>query len=177
VAAGPERFHVGLRAHGRRYQRLPFCAYPGKYVPGNGHFPPFRAARRVGASEVDAAAVVQMEVFALTKDAPAEARHFAVDAMERLGAGHRADDVALIVTELASNAIRHARSGFTLVLSAYQDVVHIAVRDRGGMGSGERLPVAPMHGLGVVAALASAWGVASLGEAGKAVWAELKLAR
>jgi anti-sigma regulatory factor (Ser/Thr protein kinase) len=116
-----------------------------------------------------------MEVFAFSKGAPAEARHFAVDAIERLGGGHQADDVALIVTELASNAIRHARSGFTLVLSAYQDVVRIEVRDRGGMRSGERLQAMQVHGLGVVATLASAWGVVSLGDAGKAVWAELKL--
>jgi hypothetical protein len=43
------------------------------------------------------------------------------------------------------------------------------------MRSGERLPVMQVHGLGVVATLASAWGVVSFGDAGKAVWAELKL--
>ena len=33
---------------------------------------------------------------------------------------------------------------------------------------------APLHGLGAVDALASRWGVESLGHAGKTVWAELR---
>jgi hypothetical protein len=156
-----------------------------KHVVGNGHFAAFNGVRLLrdpGASAgavgtVDAGSAVEVEVFGMSSGAPAEARHFAVGAAQRLGAGHLADDVALIVTELAANAKLHARSGFTVMLSARLDAVRISVRDESGLRRGELLPVAPMHGLGVVTTLASEWGVVSLGDAGKAVWAELKSVR
>ena len=52
-----------------------------------------------------------VRTFTLTREAPAAARHFAVATMGHWGTEHLADDVALIVTELAANAIRHARWG------------------------------------------------------------------
>jgi hypothetical protein len=39
---------------------------------------------------------------------------------------------------------------------------------------GAELAPAPLHGLGAVDALASRWGVESLGTAGKTVWVELR---
>ena len=45
------------------------------------------------------------------------------------GAGDLAGDVALVVTELAANAIVHARSAFTVILSVHDDVLRISVRD------------------------------------------------
>jgi hypothetical protein len=114
--------------------------------------------------------------FAFCRDAPAAARHFAVDALQRWGAGDLADDAALVVTELAANAVIHARSGFTLALSARTDTVRISVRDASPLLAepGRALPAAPLHGLGAVDALASQWGVESLGRAGKTVWVELR---
>ena len=89
-----------------------------------------------------------------------------------MGAAHLAGDVALVATELAANALVHARSAFTVALSCRDEVVRISVRDESGLpGSG--LPAAPLHGLGAVAALACRWGVAPSGGNGKAVWAEL----
>jgi hypothetical protein len=85
------------------------------------------------------------------------------------------------VTELAANAVIHAHSGFTLTLSAPGDVpgdvLRISVRDASPMpspGAGQALPPAPLHGLGAVDALASRWGVKSLGNAGKTVWVDLR---
>ncbi len=115
---------------------------------------------------------VESKTFPLSSDAPAEARHFAVVAMPRLGAGHLADDAALIVTELAANAMLHARSAFTLTLSAGRDFVRISVRDERGLSDAASLPAEPMHGLGLVAALARNWGVLPLDDS-KLVWAEL----
>jgi hypothetical protein len=139
-----------------------------------------------------------VRTFALSRDAPAAARHFAVGALRRWGIADLADDVALVVTELAANAVRHARSGFTVILSSRpgrpprpsppsrsdrsspSDVVRISVRDAsplppsGDSGSGSALPVAPLHGLGAVNAMASHWGVESLGSSGKTVWVELR---
>jgi len=79
-------------------------------------------------------------------------------------------------TELAANAIVHAHSGFTLALWAHQDVLRISVRDGSPLPraeDGPALPLAPLHGLGAVAALAKRWGVESLGTAGKTVWVDL----
>jgi len=59
--------------------------------------------------------------FAFSGEAPAAARHFAVEALRRLGAGELADDAALVVTELAANAVIHARSAFTVDLAIRPD--------------------------------------------------------
>jgi hypothetical protein len=115
--------------------------------------------------------------FALSGDAPAAARHFAVDAVRRLGAADLADDAALVVTELAANAVVHARTGFTVDLAAGPDVLRISVRDAGPLppgAAGPQLPAAPLHGLGAVDALASRWGIEPLGHSGKSVWVELR---
>jgi signal transduction histidine kinase len=77
------------------------------------------------------------------------------------GADELADDVALVVTELAANAVRHARSGFTVILSARRNALRIAVRDACPVpadGSGPGLAPAPLHGLGALDAMASRWG-------------------
>jgi hypothetical protein len=88
------------------------------------------------------------------------------------GAGDLAGDVALVVTELAANAIVHARSAFTVILSVHDDLLRISVRDAAPL-DGAGLRAAPLHGLAVVDALASRWGVESLGNAGKTVWVDL----
>jgi hypothetical protein len=117
-----------------------------------------------------------IRTFALCRDAPAAARHFAVDAVRRLGAANLADDTALVVTELAANAIVHAQTGFTVDLSASQDVLRITVRDASPLppAAAADLPALPLHGLGAVDALASRWGVERLGHSGKLVWVELR---
>jgi hypothetical protein len=115
--------------------------------------------------------------FAFSTEAPAAARHFAVGTLRRLGAADQADDVALVVTELAANAVVHAHSAFTVDLAVRPDLLRISVRDDSPLPSataGPALPAAPLHGLGAVAALASRWGVEPLGPDGKAVWAELR---
>lgn len=115
--------------------------------------------------------------FALCGDAPAAARHFAVDAVRRLGAADLTDDVALVVTELAANAIVHAQTGFTVDLSAGPDAtIRVEVRDACPLppAAPEDLPALPLHGLGAVDALASRWGIDRLGHSGKSVWVELR---
>jgi hypothetical protein len=110
--------------------------------------------------------------FGFSREAPAAARHFAVATLNAWGAGDLAGDVALVVTELAANAIVHARSAFTVILSVHGDVLRISVRDTVPL-DGAGLRAAPLHGLAVVDALASRWGVESLGNAGKTVWVDL----
>jgi anti-sigma regulatory factor (Ser/Thr protein kinase) len=115
---------------------------------------------------------VTARTFAFSREAPAAARHYAVATLDAWGAGDLAGDVALVVTELAANAIVHARSAFTVILSSRDDLLRISVRDAGPLDDAG-LRAAPLHGLAVVDVLASRWGVESLGDAGKTVWVDL----
>ena len=165
-----------------------FCGYRADSVARDGRLDGFDQVCRMHREVVGASppgvpgSRVQgaVRTFALSRDAPAAARHFAVGALRRWGIADPADDVALVVTELAANAVRHARSGFTVILSSRSDTVRISVRDAsplppaGVSGSGSVLPVAPLHGLGAVNAMATRWGVESLGSVGKTVWVELR---
>ena len=102
-----------------------------------------------------------------------------------------ADDTAIVTTELAANAVLHARSTFTLTVSRSAGITRIAVRDgtpvelhavtgriTGPQATGEGVPFQVMrgHGLSVVAQLASRWAVEPLPD-GKVVWAELRAPR
>lgn len=149
-----------------------FCAYPAQSVEDSGRVDAFNEMCVQHAAVVGTECNVETRAFALTPDAPALARHFAIEALERLGAGRLADDAALIVTELAANAALHARSAFTVALSTRGDTVRISVRDERALPETAALVATPMHGLGLVATIASSWGVISL-NGGKTIWAEL----
>jgi hypothetical protein len=157
---------------GRRHSFSLFCAYRADSVAG----------------EVDAFAELcrlhgeifgpgpggpgAVRTFAFARDAPTLARRFAVATLRDWGAADLADDAALVVTELAANAILHAHTAFTVVLSARDDLLRISVRDASPLDATELRP-APLHGLGAVDAMASRWGVESLGHAGKTIWVDL----
>lgn len=96
----------------------------------------------------------------------------------RLGEGdHDVDTAMLLVSEVVTNAILHARTSVTLTIKQVGAVVHIAVSD----GS----PVAPrLHtfsttsatgrGVRLLDAMAMRWGVdADPGTGGKIVWFEV----
>ena len=164
--------------------RLPFsvlCSYPAESMTGDGHIDAFAEVCRlhrsiVGPGPAASGAPGVSCAFAFSRDAPAAARHFAVDAVRRLGAADLADDTALVVTELAANAIVHAQSGFTVDILAGRDALRISVYDAGPVPAGAvgtGLPAEPLHGLGAVDMLARSWGVEPLGRAGKSVWVEL----
>jgi hypothetical protein len=154
------------------------CGYPADVVMRGGRLDALaevcRLHREVLGSWPPHAA---KRTFAFSTEAPAAARHFAVGTLRRLGAAEEADDVALVVTELAANAVVHAHSAFTVDLAVRPDLLRISVRDDSPLPAtppDPALPAAPLHGLGAVAALASRWGVEPLGPDGKAVWAELR---
>ena len=168
---------------GRAHSFSLFCGYPAGSVTGDGHLDAFAAVCRLHSEVVgppaaaDPRGLSAVRTFAFSGDAPAVARHFAVAVLRGWGAGDLADDAALVVTELAANAIVHAQSRFTVILSAHDDLLRISVRDACPLPAAPEGPVlvpAPLHGLGAVDALASRWGVESLGHAGKTVWAELR---
>ena len=113
-----------------------------------------------------------IRTFAFSREAPAAARHFTLATLAAWGAADFADDAALVVTELAANAIVHAHSAFTVILSALDDLLRISVRDATPLRE-STLRAVPLHGLGAVDAMASQWGVEPLGAAGKTVWVDL----
>ena len=104
------------------------------------------------------------------------ARQFVADVLGRWGhAGSLLDNAQLVVSELATNAIVHARCAFWVEVRARGAGVRLSVRDespaRPMMRDGGQL--APSgRGLRLVAALAGDWGV-DLDADGKTVWADL----
>ena len=159
---------------GRRHPFSLFCGYRADSVTRDiGAFAEVcRLHAEILHDEIVGARSGTTRTFAFSRGAPAAARHFTVATLGAWGAGDLADDAALVVTELAANAIVHAHSAFTVVLSARDDLLRISVRDASPL-AGAGLRAAPLHGLGAVDAMASRWGVESLGNAGKTVWVDL----
>ena len=86
-----------------------------------------------------------------------------------------AADVALVTSELASNAVRHAATPFEVVLDFGGGHVRIEVRDGSAAAPPQHPPVpggATGRGLVVVDRLASSWGVEAT-RPDKVVWAEV----
>lgn len=113
--------------------------------------------------------------FARAYEAPRAARHFVIDTLGEWGLGHLCDDAALVVTELATNAVLHGQSDFRVVLSATPTSVRISVADNSGASPGCQdfsSGASSGRGLGLVSALSCGWGTAHVGE-GKVVWADL----
>lgn len=181
------------------------CAYPAGSIPGDQHSAAFTEVCRLHAAVVDEApdpdaglpeavlpeavlgrsglaqagqAAEQAWTFPAALESTRAARHVVTAALEKSGSPHLADDAALVVTELATNAVVHAHSGFRVTLTLRQDAIRISVHDdqslpaADGGGAVAVLPAAPLHGLGAVAALAARWGADPAGT-GKDVWAEL----
>jgi anti-sigma regulatory factor (Ser/Thr protein kinase) len=82
------------------------------------------------------------------------------------------EDAVLIVSELAANAVLHAKTSFSLSVTAKGPRLRIAVTDFRPLASEQEMVARMPHGLGVVNALAWRWGVDALPH-GKVVWAEL----
>jgi anti-sigma regulatory factor (Ser/Thr protein kinase) len=116
--------------------------------------------------------------FAADLQAPRSARHFVADVLERWGHSARLlDDAALVVTELATNAVIHAHSPFSVDIRPYAGSVRLSVRDNSPVAPSLREEeglTASGRGLRIVRALSSQWGVEAAGD-GKTVWAELQV--
>jgi anti-sigma regulatory factor (Ser/Thr protein kinase) len=117
------------------------------------------------------------------------ARDFAVATVERWGIAQRCEDIAIVVSELLTNALRHAlpesgetwpRSPIRLGLLQPGPSVLCAVADP---GRGAPVPKHPGllaetgRGLHVIDALADAWGYTTPGDTGKVVWAMFSAGR
>jgi anti-sigma regulatory factor (Ser/Thr protein kinase) len=130
--------------------------------------------------------LIAIKAFPAEADAVRHVRRFVTEHLPALGLEARTDDVLFVVTELAANAILHARTPFEVGLFCLGDGGRIEVRD----GSATLPPVAipppgrsrdPQHGrtgsrcgrgLTVVDALSAEWGT-HRSRGGKVVWCEL----
>ena len=106
------------------------------------------------------------------------ARRFVLGAVGRLPR-EIGESVALMVSELATNAILHGQTDFEIDVELTEESLLVAVTD-GGRGSPEvqQPAVTEMHGRGlmIVQSLADEWGVTGVsGGIGKTVWFRLRL--
>lgn len=111
-----------------------------------------------------------------------EARQFVADHLRSHQLSAVVDDARLVVSELATNALRHAGTSFSVTVSGRDDCVEIEV------GDGDATWVTAMslraadfglggRGLRIVGRLSADWGVRPRPEGGKSVWAVLPASR
>ena len=117
-------------------------------------------AVRTFPSEPQAVTAARLFVRGVLTDVPAEVR----------------DAAELLTSELTTNCVRHARTGFEVKVDASSQI-HVEVTDSGA-GDPEVLSPAPTaesgRGLLIVSRLASRWGVIEA-QPGKTVWFTLEL--
>ena len=150
------------------------CGYPLDSVAGPAQAHALAQVLGQHATVLESASPVQARAFPASPASVTSARHFVTRTLRQWQAQSPLADAALAVTELAANAVLHARSDFTVTLLATGATVRIAVRDSAPLPPGtSSLPARPLHGLDAIAAMALRWGVEPLGAAGKLVWCEL----
>ncbi|HEX3899004.1 MAG TPA: ATP-binding protein [Mycobacteriales bacterium] len=134
----------------------------------------------VAGSAQDLAATARTLRLPAKPESAAMARRQVVDALQAWEMADLADDAALCVTELATNAILHSRGAFTVAVRRTPTGIRVDVHD----DQPERLPVVVPDSLGpldtgitgrgliLVAAIARRWGYFTT-DVAKTIWFEL----
>jgi anti-sigma regulatory factor (Ser/Thr protein kinase) len=151
-----------------------FCAYHSVSVSGAEHAEALEQVCTLHSSVLEAPVCGH---FPAAADGPRAARRLVGDAVRQWGHDRGfAGDAELVLSELATNAVVHARSEFSVVVRRDGAGVHIAVRDASPVAPEPR-DAGPMsssgRGLRLVAELCEDWGV-DLASSGKTVWASLR---
>ena len=116
-------------------------------------------------------------VYLPTPESVPAARHFVVDVLRSWGHDALAADAALIVSELATNALSHADSPFRTVVDRRRGGLRIGVEDASEVPIERRDAESDDidgRGVHIVEALSRRWGYSPV-PGGKIVWAELPL--
>jgi len=147
-----------------------YCAYRSESVSGHEH-----ADALATVCDLHSGVVAETTwQFAADPAAPGDARRLAADTLRH--AHHDLlDDVQIVITELAANAVRHARTPFSVSICSTRSRVRIEVRDgsRAMPAVRDDPGTTPFgRGMRIVTALATRWGVEPAPD-GKVVWAEL----
>ncbi|MGH9043357.1 MAG: ATP-binding protein [Acidimicrobiales bacterium] len=117
--------------------------------------------------------------FAYDRESVTRARHFASSSLGALPIS-MIEPIMLMVSELATNAFRHARTDFEVAITSGDSEVRVEVSDR---GPGEVQIKEPNsrelsgRGLRIVDALSDSWGVLASSGSGwtKSVWFTLHI--
>jgi anti-sigma regulatory factor (Ser/Thr protein kinase) len=165
-----------------------FCAYPAGSITDPGHEDSFYRlcashSAVVGdtprcSPSVDTFGSGNAEAessFACDSSEISAARQFVVRVLVAWNLEEFAEDAAIVVSELATNAICHARSGFIVALSNQDGALRVSVRDASPEPPIVRDPsptTVSGRGLHLVATIARSWGTERVGD-GKLVWVEL----
>ena len=105
----------------------------------------------------------------------AEARRFADHALRALGAADRADEARLLVSELATNVVLHARTPMDIRVARLQGAVVVEVADLAPdrpVRMGPKRSAVGGRGVLLVESFADEWGV-DVRDDSKAVWFRL----
>ena len=114
--------------------------------------------------------------FVQDRRSPARARAFVVHHLSEHRLHDLVEPVRLIASELATNAVVHARTAFTVTLSQRDNVVTLGVEDE-QPAQALTVPVWPDllgddgRGLKIVDQVSDKWGVSTDPRGGKLVWA------
>ncbi len=118
--------------------------------------------------------------FALNRNSVAASRQFVGDAVADLPKDVR-DAAILMMSELATNAIVHAATGFEVVVERTEDSVRVEVTDVGGGVPEVQSPLsseAHGRGLQIVQQLSDEWGMIDNDDhSGKTVWYTVRFDR
>jgi anti-sigma regulatory factor (Ser/Thr protein kinase) len=122
--------------------------------------------------------VTSERTFPSTPQSIVRARRFAAEKLA--GIDHElADSIAVMVSELVTNSVRHAASEFTVAIERDDEHIRVAVSDLGEQRPSLRNPEPTEQsgrGLQIVNALSDDWGVAATpGRTGKTVWFVVEL--
>lgn len=125
-------------------------------------------------------------LLAAAATAAGRARRFTAGVLDLWALPYLTEDATLIVSELVTNAVQHAGSDLELRLEYGHDLLHIAVRDHGGLSShphnSDARPLSANRalmqehgrGLGIVRTLATASGQTAAPRGGSVYWATLR---
>ncbi len=112
---------------------------------------------------------------------PISASHARIFVRQHLGEhrlAHLTDDLELVVSELATNAVLHAQTAYTVLLHGFEQTLLLEVED-GSPGWPTHADAHPLdtggRGLTIVGLLCRDWGMDLLANGGKLVWAEFNL--
>ena len=126
---------------------------------------------------------IATRAFGLDPGSVRAARDFTVSTLLRWGMAERSQDIAIVVSELLTNALRHALPGpggtrprqpIRLGLLQPESCVLCAVADPSKAAPAPRTPgslAETSRGLHIICALSDQWGCTTPSETGKVVWA------
>jgi|HubBroStandDraft_6_1064221.scaffolds.fasta_scaffold81757_2 anti-sigma regulatory factor (Ser/Thr protein kinase) len=164
------------------------CSYPMSSVSGSEHAEALHRVCELHSSVVDSREDSSPEnpepafkidisaAYGAERDAPGHARRMMVAELRRCGYRNTVvQDAALVLSEMATNAILHAGSPFLVSVRHEDQMLRIAVRDGSPLVCvmpEQGLIARSGHGLGLIDAVTARWDVEATSD-GKVVWADL----